>query len=131
MLSKINRTEGAYLREVLVDPWKGKLDSGLLLIFQHVQWFTKAVTVSLKLLIHLMINHIRKIRHDIKSAVVSYCYTTTCMTNLRGKVVVSNHVNRLTSSRGFLQLRDHVTCPSLEQRLLISKCLEKTQYRRA
>jgi len=77
MLSKINLTDGAYLGETLVDPWKGKLDSGLLLILKHVQWFTKAVSVSYKLLIHLVLDHIRKIRHDIKSAFVSYCFAPT------------------------------------------------------
>jgi hypothetical protein len=40
--------------------------------------------------------------------------------DLRGEIVVCNHIDCLTCSRGFLELLDKQTSPPFEQRLLIS-----------
>jgi hypothetical protein len=58
--------------------------------------------VSFGLLMPLIFGNIRKIGHDIKSADISRCFILIFMRNLRRKIVVSDHVDRLTCSRGFL-----------------------------
>ena len=73
-----------------------------LFVLQHVQWFAKAVSVSDELLKPLVHEYIRKIRHDIKSAVVSHCLTPIFMTDSRGEIVICNHVDCLACSCGFL-----------------------------
>lgn len=85
--------------------------------------------VSYGLLMPLTLCDIREIRHDIKSADISCCSTLTSIMDLRGKIVVSDHVDSFTRSRGFLQFCNHEARPSLEQWLLVSECLTELSIR--
>jgi hypothetical protein len=56
--------------------------------------------VSYGPLMPLKISDIREIGHDIKSADVSRCFISIFVRDLRREIIVSNHVDCLTCSRG-------------------------------